>query len=232
MTIAGFNPLDVVSLVVLLLSSLLAFARGFVREVLSIGAWVGAGLVTLYAFPVVQPLVLAHVEKPLVANSITVVVVFVVALLIFQALCHTLSSLVSGSALSAIDRSLGFAFGLLRGAVLLSLAYMLMCYIWPDAKPEWLASARAQPALETGSQVLHDLMPADLRGKGEAKIDALKAEAERAQAAKQELERLQTPAITPAVNAGAPPVNRGYNDRERTGLDQLIETTEDKKKPQ
>ena len=223
MQIAGFNPLDVAAIVVLLLSSLLAFARGFVREVLSIGAWVGAGLVTRYAVPVVQPLV---------ANSITIVAVFVVALLIFQTLCHTLSALVSDSALSAIDRSLGFAFGMLRGAVLLSLAYMLMSYIWPDNKPEWLTAARSQPALETGAQILRDLAPADLRDKGEAKIDAIKAEAERAQAAKQELDRLQTPAVTPATNAGAPPADRGYNDRERTGLDQLIQNTEDKKKPQ
>lgn len=232
MLIAGFNPLDVVAVVVLLLSSLLAFARGFVREVLSIGAWVGAGLVTLYTFPLVQPMVLAHVDKPLVANSITIVAVFVVALLIFQTLCHTLSALVSDSALSAIDRSLGFAFGMVRGAVLLSLAYMLMSYIWPDNKPEWLTAARSQPALETGAQILRDLAPADLRDKGEAKIDAIKAEAERAQAAKQELDRLQTPAVTPATNAGAPPADRGYNDRERTGLDQLIQNTEDTKKPQ
>ena len=47
----GLTALDIGVLIVLAISALLAFGRGFVREVLSIGAWVAAAVVTLYAFP-------------------------------------------------------------------------------------------------------------------------------------------------------------------------------------
>ncbi|MDZ5649712.1 CvpA family protein [Nitrospirillum sp. BR 11828] len=232
MDINGLNPLDIAVVVIVVLSALLAFARGFVREVLSIGAWVGAALVTLYAFPLVKPFVRAHIERQMIADGVAIITLFVAALLVLQMICHTLAGRVSDSALSAIDRSLGFGFGVLRGAVLVSLGYMLMGYIWPDNKPDWLRDARTRPALEAGADMLRTLAPSDLRHEGEGRIDAARMEAERALAAKQDLERLQTPAITPAVNAGAKPGEQGYNDRERTGLDQLIENSVDKKKPE
>ena len=56
------------------------------------------------------------------------------------------------SSLSAIDRSLGFAFGVVRGAVLVSLAYLFAVWLWPE-QPVWLRNAKAKPFLETGADI-------------------------------------------------------------------------------
>ena len=49
------NALDIIVIVVIALSALFAFARGFVKEALSIGAWAGAAAVTLYGLPYAEP---------------------------------------------------------------------------------------------------------------------------------------------------------------------------------
>ena len=47
--------LDIILLLVMLISGLLAMIRGFMREILSIGAWIIAALVTLYGYSRVLP---------------------------------------------------------------------------------------------------------------------------------------------------------------------------------
>src|SRR3546814_1784911 len=56
------NLADLIVIVVLLVSGVFAFVRGFVHEVLAIASWVGAAFVTLYAYPLVQPWVLRSEE--------------------------------------------------------------------------------------------------------------------------------------------------------------------------
>ena len=63
MEATSINPTDIAVIVILLLSALLAFARGLVREVLSVGAWVGAAFAMLYLFPHVLPIVQQVVAK-------------------------------------------------------------------------------------------------------------------------------------------------------------------------
>ena len=116
METTSINPTDIAVIVILLLSALLAFARGLVREVLSVGAWVGAAFATLYLFPHVLPMVQQVVAKELVAKAVAGVGIFVVSLVLLSIISHQLSKGVRGSALSAVDRSLGFVFGIARGA--------------------------------------------------------------------------------------------------------------------
>ena len=70
METTSINPTDIAVIVILLLSALLAFARGLVREVLSVGAWVGAAFSTLYLFPHVLPIVQQVVAKELIAKAV------------------------------------------------------------------------------------------------------------------------------------------------------------------
>ena len=70
METTSINPTDIAVIVILLLSALLAFARGLVREVLSVGAWVGAAFATLYLFPHVLPMVQQIVAKELIAKAV------------------------------------------------------------------------------------------------------------------------------------------------------------------
>ena len=116
------NPADGVVFAVLLLSALLAFTRGMVAEVLSLAAWAGAALTALYTLPFVLPHTQKYVKVEMVAYVVTSAALFIVALVVLTILFGRVSRGVQNSSLSAVDRSLGFLFGLFKGAVLVSVA--------------------------------------------------------------------------------------------------------------
>ena len=68
--------LDILLLVVMLVSGLLAMIRGFMREILSIGAWGVAALVTLYSYARLLPIAKQYFSSDMVAAGVTVGGVF------------------------------------------------------------------------------------------------------------------------------------------------------------
>ena len=76
----SLNALDIIVIAVIALSALFAFARGFVKEALSIAAWVGAGLITLYGLPALRPVAQKYITTPLLADAVAGVTLFVVSL--------------------------------------------------------------------------------------------------------------------------------------------------------
>lgn len=103
-------------LAVLVLSGLLAFARGFVQEVLSVAAWVGAIIAVVFVLPLVRPLAQQVIDQPLVADIAAGGAIFLVALIALSILTGMIARRVKSSQLNAVDRSLGFLFGVARGA--------------------------------------------------------------------------------------------------------------------
>jgi membrane protein required for colicin V production len=152
------NTIDIIVIAVVTLSALIAFLRGFVREVLTIGSWLGASLVTLYGFPLLQGKFEQLISSKMAADIVCGITLFLVSLVLFSILSHMIARFVRGSALTAVDRSLGLLFGLVRGAILVSLAYMLV--LWAD--PNMLRGARTTPMMARGAEILRDLAPREL----------------------------------------------------------------------
>jgi membrane protein required for colicin V production len=152
------NTVDIVVIAVVAISALIAFLRGFVREVLTIGSWLGASLVTLYGFPLLQPKFEQWISSKLAADIVCGISLFLGSLIIFSILSHMVARFVRGSALTAVDRSLGLLFGLVRGAILVSLAYMLILAL----DPSLLYKARTVPMMERGAEILKEMAPAKL----------------------------------------------------------------------
>ncbi len=242
---------DLIIIAILALSALLAFMRGFVREVLSIGAWVGAALATIYGFPIAQPFARKYIEVALFADIAAGVAIFVVALIVLTVLSHALSRNVRSSALGAVDRSLGLLFGLVRGAVLVCLAYLVMAWAIPqEDRPVWVAEARTLPLVQQGAGLLLKILPESALKQGE---DAVGSAADGIGQAIDTGKAVQTltpstptaPATPPATNGGsggsgsgtgnggsaAPDSGgangtSGYNDAERKDLNRLLENTQ------
>ena len=167
------NVTDLVILAILAISGLLALSRGFVKEVLSIGGWVIAAIAALELFPLLQLVVRRYVGQPLIADSIAVVGIFVVVLTVASLLSSAISRRVRGSEIGILDRSLGFLFGLLRGVVVIALAYLVLVQFLPAKdQPDWLRQARAMPAIEYSAEILARLAPDDVR-KGLAGVEEL-----------------------------------------------------------
>ncbi len=188
------NPFDLIVIAIVVLSGLFAFARGFVKEALSVAAWVGAGLATLYALPYAQPLAERVLPKGMVADVVAGGVVFILVLIVLSLLTHMISRRVKESSLSALDRSLGLLFGLLRGAVLACLLYLGVTWALPEAnRPDWISQARTLPLLAQGADMLRSLVPPTMRNRVEATASEAQHRVEQAHQAEEAVRALQQP---------------------------------------
>ncbi len=215
------NWVDIGIGLVVLISALLAFSRGFVHEVLGVAAWVGAIFATIHAFPYVQPYARQFIGVELAADLAAGASVFVVSLVVLSMLTRGITRQVKDSALNALDRSLGFLFGILRGAVLVCLAYIGTELIWPPTDhPSWLREARSLPVLENGAAILRSLAPGSAQGANGEAARKRAANGE-AQETKRMLDQILTP--QPRDTGGEP--RPGYSDKERSEMERLIEST-------
>ena len=123
---------DFVAIAVILISAVLAYARGLLRETLSIAGWVGAAIVAYIFAPSVEPLM--H-EIPVLSDIIggtcelgifaSFGVVFILALIVISLFTPLLTGIVRGSALGSLDSLLGFLFGIARGVLLVAVALIV-----------------------------------------------------------------------------------------------------------
>src|ERR1700758_2128188 len=175
------NALDLAIIAVVVLSGVFAFARGFVREALSIAAWVGAAAITLYGFNYVYGVILRFVTTPLLADLVAGAGLFVISLIVLTILTGYVARFVQSSALSPIDRTLGLIFGLARGAFLVSLAYLALDIALPPSdRPVWVKGAKSEPLLAQGANTLRGLLPESLQLKSAAVADDAQRALERA----------------------------------------------------
>jgi len=136
----GFTIIDGVVALVIVVSALLAYGRGFVREILAIGAWIISAIVAFMFAPQIEPMVR---EIPVVGeflgqvcNELSIVTAFalvlVVGLIVFSLLTPFFASLVQRSALGGIDQGLGFLFGVARGILLVAIAFFVYSIVITD----------------------------------------------------------------------------------------------------
>jgi membrane protein required for colicin V production len=240
----GLNVLDYSVLGIIVLSGLLALMRGFVREIFSLAAWAGAYFTAAKYYPLAEPWTHRYIKNQTGATALAAIIVFVVALTIFAIAGHLLAKLIRGRALTAIDRSLGFLFGLLRGMLIVCLLYLGASYIpWlnmdkldapvetnsveqgkeaektreRDKPPEWLVEAKTRPALAAGANMLKVFIPEKEIEKTMQQYDDQKTEGHR-MIEEQAHDMLEAPAASPAKPEGA----SGYDDKSRSNLDSLI----------
>src|SRR5664279_4545531 len=155
--------LDIILLVVMLISGLLAMIRGFMREILSIGAWGIAALVTLYSYSRVLPIAKQYVASDMVAAGVSIGAVFLITLLVVSIITARISDLVLDSRVGALDRTLGFLFGLGRGLLLVVVAYVFFNWLVVErSQPEWVRSAKSVFVLQKTGDWLKGLLPEDL----------------------------------------------------------------------
>ncbi|MEO1190777.1 MAG: CvpA family protein [Pseudomonadota bacterium] len=221
----GFSLLDIGVLAVLLLSGLLALMRGFVHEVLSFSAWVGAAIIAVAAFPYAQPYARDVIEISILADVVVGLALFLVSLVLLTLFAKLLAELVQGSTLSSLDRLLGLLFGLARGAALVCLAWLILAWVVPEPqRPDWIRQARTLPYIQQGSLWLQELLPRSF-------LEALGEPAQRnvgpsspADEGADEGSEGTTVAPQPALPSDGDQGEPAYDDSSRDSLRDTIET--------
>ena len=154
--------LDIILIGVMLISALLAMIRGFMREVLSIAAWVIAAGVTLYSYAKLLPFAKTYFNNDIVAAAVVVGGTFLGTLLIVSIITVRFSDMVLDSRIGALDRTLGFLFGLARGLVIVVVAFLFFAWLVPDrSQPDWVRSAKSRVVLQGTGDWLMSLLPDD-----------------------------------------------------------------------
>jgi len=236
---SSFTFADAIVALVLFISAGMAFLRGFVHEVLAIGAWIGAVAATLYGFDYAQPWFAAQIGVAWAANLVTGLALFLSALLILSLITKAISNQVRKSALNSVDSSLGFVFGVFRGAVIVSAAYYIAVQ-WvfdPEDMPVWLSSAKTRPWLERGAAEIHKFRPHNLGSEfteqqkntasGDLAEDSKRAGTQFGSPEKATVESLATPKPTaPVQSAEQTAKTKGYDKDERREMDRLFHNTQ------
>lgn len=128
----GFTLIDAIVAAVIVLSAVLAYSRGLVREVLAIAGWVGAAVLAFIFAPQAEPLIR---ELPVVGDFLkescelsiiaAFAAVFALGLVVMSLFTPLFSSAVQRSVLGGLDQALGFIFGVVRGIVLVGVAFIV-----------------------------------------------------------------------------------------------------------
>lgn len=215
---------DLIVVAVIVLSALFAFARGFLREVLSIGAWIVAGLAAWFGWPLLEPIVRQYVDHELISIAVSAAAIFVVVLIVVTVISHVFTTRVRESSLGALDRSLGLLFGLVRGALIVCVALMIMDQFYDKTqRPEWITQAKSYRLVDAGAEILYGIIPPAILKQGESTADAVKSGAEQAADITQAIQVITGASQQGAADPAAGDADSGYGEADRNAMDRAMQ---------
>lgn len=197
---------DLLVLLVLAVSAFVGFVRGATREVVTVLAFVGAVVVSLFALRLTGPLARAAINPDWLAMVAALLVVFVAVYIALRIAGASLTRRVHDvQSLGTFDRVVGVGFGLIRALVLLGVFNLVFNVATPPERaPAWVTGAKLYPLTEASAKALRAVAP-----KGSAIFNRV------------------TPVLEKAVREGAKPgdkaADRGYDAADRKALDDLVE---------
>jgi membrane protein required for colicin V production len=213
--------LDLILLVVMLVSAMLAMIRGFMREILSIAAWALAAIATVYSYAKLLPLAKQYFNNDIVAAAAVIGGVFIGTLLIVSVLTVRVSDMILDSRVGALDRTLGFLFGLARGLIIVVVAFLFFDWLVPaKSQPAWVQDAKSKVVLQSTGEWLKGMLPDDPESTILKRLKRPKTDEQDVPDAPPENRSDLGTSQGPAAGASDP---SGYGRIDRDGMRQLIE---------
>jgi membrane protein required for colicin V production len=153
---------DVGVAVLVLISAILATARGFTREILSLATWVGAPAVAAYLYFYQPDLLKPYFADELIGKIVLVGAGFLVSLIILHLLTMRIADFVVDSRIGPLDRTLGFIFGVARGVLIAVVSVIFLLWLIPGGQQPWLQDSKSLPVLRNFGDSLIAALPPDL----------------------------------------------------------------------
>ena len=148
--------------VLVLISAILATARGLTREVLSLATWAGSAAIAVYMYLNHPDIAQQYIAEEVVANIATVLISFIVSLVVLHLLTMRIADFVVDSRIGPIDRTLGFVFGVLRGILIAIVITLFGTWLLGTNLPEWAKNAQSLPYLRDMGNTLITMLPEGL----------------------------------------------------------------------
>ncbi len=226
--------LDIVVAVILFLSMLVAWFRGFIREVLTILGLGGAAVGALYGSPYIIPSLskwmigdksadearlFSIIPYEFIAIGLAYLFVFIVVFILLSLATHWLSKTAKEAGLGALDRSLGVLFGLLRAVILIGLLFIPFNVVMDEPeKQEWFGDSYTLPYVDYTARLMRAAIPAPIPDTEEDAEDKEKNPTENTK--RGTLDILQEKAMKNAEDAARILRDSPHNDKQRTGAKQ------------
>ncbi|MFC7703350.1 CvpA family protein [Plastorhodobacter daqingensis] len=167
----GFTIIDGIVAVVIVVSAVLAYSRGLVREVMAIAGWVAAAVLAFMFAPAAEPLIREipglggflgeSCELSMIAAFAAV---FALALVVASLFTPLFSSAIQRSALGGIDQGLGLLFGVARGVLLVAVALLVYDRAMSQANIAAVENSRSAQVFGNFQNNLNDSIPEDAPG--------------------------------------------------------------------
>ena len=160
----ALTAFDAVAITLIILSALMALARGFVRELATLGAFICALAAAYFARGVLREPVsglFSEGSPDWLADVSIMVVVFIAVYALVAWFGQRLSRTIQGvEGIGLIDRLSGFIFGIARGGVaVVFFVYLIQLGMDEDRIPEWIAEARTYPVFSNAADYVNENAP-------------------------------------------------------------------------
>lgn len=125
-SIGGYdlNGFDIAVLILLVISGLYAFSRGFIREIISIAALLVSAVATLYIYGQFRASVREAIQPTTLADGVLILGAGFLTYLVAALILSKIGKTIGGESPGFIDRTLGAAFGVARGLLIAALFVM------------------------------------------------------------------------------------------------------------
>ena len=155
---------DLIAILILAVSGLIGFARGALRELTTIVAFVLAAAIALLSLRLTGPLARHWLHPAWVANIAALLAGFLVSYMAIRMVgAGVTRSVHEVHALGGIDRVVGLGIGLIRGFVILGVFQMVFTAATPrERMPQWISQAALYPAAIDSAAALKALEPGGL----------------------------------------------------------------------
>jgi membrane protein required for colicin V production len=167
----GFTIIDAGVAAIIVISAILAFSRGFVREAMAILGWIAAAVLAFTFAGSAEPLIR---EIPYVGDFIgescelaiiaAFAVVFALSLVVTSIFTPLFSSAIRNSVLGAFDQGAGFLFGVLRGALLVAVAFVVVDRVTTQGSLPMVEDSRSAAIFSRVQERIEAQIPSDAPG--------------------------------------------------------------------
>lgn len=152
--------IDLLIIIITCLSVIFALYRGLVRELLGITAWILASVAGLYSYSIMQPIMGKFIENKILSGLLGSILIAILVLIIMTLINAAITSKLRNSALSGLDRTLGFVFGIFRAWLFITTIYIgasMICS--PQQLTEVADHNYTVPYLEQSAHILEHIIP-------------------------------------------------------------------------
>ncbi|UJQ95177.1 CvpA family protein [Mariluticola halotolerans] len=153
---------DVIVGILVLISAILATARGLTREVLSLATWAGSAAIAVWMWHYHPEIARGYIREEIVADIATIVLSFIVSLIVLHLITMRIADFVVDSKIGPLDRTLGFVFGGLRGILIAVVIVVLGQWLQWGGLGQFVDGSRTVPPLASLGESLIRVLPDDL----------------------------------------------------------------------